>query len=428
MSRERAKRRAMLPKGVATFLPEATRLKRRIEESILGVFSQWGYQEVVPPIFEYLDVIGPGLGEDLVEKGYKFVDRSSGRLMLLRPDVTPQIARMVGTLLAEQPKPLRLCYRANVFRHEDEHAGRAREIFQIGGELAGLDGPEGDAEMIAIAIESMRRLGLKEFRVALGQVEFFRALIGLLGAEPEMARRIGDAVGRKDTALLGSLLQGASIESHLAQAILAVPRLFGGEEVLDRAENLVLSAECGEALERLRAVYRLLHDAGWGDFLVIDLGDLRGFDYYTGIIFEVFAPDVGFALGRGGRYDHLVAKFGAPCHATGFAFDLEHLQLVLQRAAAEVPAGAADLILVEESRPTERLFALAQRLRAHGLRVALMRAGTPLAEALALARSQGIAAVVMLSDGGARVTNVASGRQKSTNLKRLVQTVETLRS
>ena len=162
------KPKTMIPKGVATFLPEGTRRRRAIEREILSSFNRWGYQEVIPPLFEYLDVFSLGGGEENIDSAYKFIDRATGRIMVLRPDITPQIARIASTLLAGQSRPLRLCYSANVFRHQEEHAGRERELFQVGGELIGPADAEADAEMISLTIEILQGLGLKDFRITLG--------------------------------------------------------------------------------------------------------------------------------------------------------------------------------------------------------------------------------------------------------------------
>jgi ATP phosphoribosyltransferase regulatory subunit len=424
----------MQPKGVATLLPEATARQRYIEETLLSVFRQWGYQEVIPPLFEYLDVISLGLGEDMIERAYKFVDRGSGRLMLLRPDVTPQIARMSAMLMADAPKPLRLCYRANVFRHEEEHAGRAREVFQIGGELIGPPGPEADAEVIAIAIESLRRLGLTDFKAVLGHNEFFKGLLNSLNLPMEIQRRIKTAVARKDLSRLEEILKSSSVPRHRAQALLAMPRLFGREEVLRRAGALSEASGCKAALARLQAVYQILKSSGWGDCLMIDLSELRGFDYYTGVVFEIFAKDLGHSVGRGGRYDQLIGKFGVPSPSTGFAFDVEHVQWAWQqgesRRRVRLPSPeangpaltAADLLLVGLSPDPRRLFQVARMLREKGLRVIQQSAsgGGPITpgKAYEQARAMGIGSVALLTAPD-RVTWIdgKTGARRSLTLK-----------
>ncbi|MEK6684601.1 MAG: ATP phosphoribosyltransferase regulatory subunit [Nitrospirota bacterium] len=391
--------RPMLPKGLATFLPEAAVHKRHIEETVLSVFLSWGYQEVIPPMFEYLDVIALGMGEDLIEKGYKFVDRGNGRLMLLRPDITPQIARMAAMLMADVPKPLRLCYRANVFRHEEEHAGRARELFQVGGELIGLAGPEADAEVIAIAIETLRSIGLTDFKIALGQVEFFRGLMNGIGLTPDLQKQVHGAVVRKDRSRLIQVLKQGHVPENKARRITAILSLFGQEEVIEQAWGLTPFPACRSALTRLREVFRILVSSGWKEHLLIDLADIRGFDYYTGIIFEMFAKDLGVPLGRGGRYDSLIGKFGSPCPSTGFAFDAEQLQWAWQKSVGTVPEAGTDVLVLETQRNRVRLFKWAGRIRKKGYRVIQHLETMDVKAALARARTAGSKHLFVLLNG-----------------------------
>lgn len=415
----------MLPKGVATFLPDAAALKHYVEESILAVFMQWGYQEIVTPLFEYLDVIADGLGEGLVDKGYKFVDRSNGRIMILRPDVTPQIARMVAMLMADAPKPLRFCYRANVFRHEEEHAGRAREVFQIGGELIGLEGPEADAEAIAIAIESLRRLGLADFKVALGHSEFFRGLMNSIKLPLEIQRRIKTAVVKKEITRLKKTLKDEAIPDQQVHALTAMPELLGGEEVIRRAERLTDLPVCKQAVGRLRDVYEILRASGWSDYLLVDLSEIRGFDYYTGMVFEVFVKNLGSSIGRGGRYDQLIGKFGKPCPSTGFALDIEHVQWAYyhsrpaKRSAQEGPSfSAADLLLVDANPPVHRLFQIATALRKKGYRVIQQSGKVNLGEILSYAKANGISDVALITEREKVLfVNSESGKKQTFSLK-----------
>lgn len=425
MTKPKNSNRPMLPKGMATFLPEAAVHKRHIEETVLSVFLSWGYQEVIPPIFEYLDVIALGMGEDLIEKGYKFVDRGNGRLMLLRPDITPQIARMAAMLMADVPKPLRLCYRANVFRHEEEHAGRARELFQIGGELIGLAGPEADAEVIAIAIETLRSIGLTDFKIALGQVEFFRGLMNGIGLAPDLQKQVHGAVVRKDRSKLIHVLKQGNVPENKVRQITAILSLFGQEEVIEQAWGLTAFPACRSALARLREVFRILVSAGWEEHLVIDLAEIRGFDYYTGIIFEVFAKDLGVPLGRGGRYDSLIGKFGSPCPSTGFAFDVEQLQWAWQKTLCAAPNVAVDVLVLETQRDMIRLFKLAGRIRAKGYRVIQHLEKMDVKEAFARAKAAGIKNLFVLMNGErALLIDCRTGKEQSGRIPALLSKLE----
>ncbi|MBI5628364.1 MAG: ATP phosphoribosyltransferase regulatory subunit, partial [Candidatus Rokubacteria bacterium] len=197
---------AQLPKGAKIYLPDEAARKRFVEGRLWSVFSQWGYREVVAPSYEYFDVLSLGTDQDLQEKMFKLVDRETGRMLALRADVTPQIARIVATRLRDAPKPLRLAYVTNVFRYDDPQVGRYREFFQAGVELVGLEKPEADAEMISMAVEGLKALGLGRFQIDVGQVEFFRGILEEIRADGAIARTLRDALGRKDASTMERLV------------------------------------------------------------------------------------------------------------------------------------------------------------------------------------------------------------------------------
>ena len=415
--------RAMIPQGVATFLPEAAYLKRVIEREILNVFFKWGFQEIITPIFEYLDVVSLGMEQEVIEKGYKIVDRSNGRVMILRPDVTTQVARMVAMLFSDRPKPLRLCYRENVFRYEGEHEGREREIFQVGGELIGLAGPEADAEMIAIVVESLRRLGLSDFRIILGQVELSRSLLQKMRLPLEFERQLQEALMKKETGLVRSLLRRSDLPRTVQNRFLTLMGLMGGPEVLKEAADLVTDRAARKALKNLEDVYGLLQAHGVEGRVLVDLGEIRGFEYYTGVVYEVFANGVGYEIGRGGRYDNLIAKFGSPSPSTGFAFDLERLELALNKEGRRTDFSAADLLLVGSRKAVRRVVTVARDLRRQGYRVMQRIARVEgIKELRSYATSVNIPVVLIV--GGAKssvvtAVEVATGRQRQESLRRL---------
>lgn len=414
----------MLPKGMATFLPEAAAHKRHIEETVLSVILSWGYQEVIPPIFEYLDVITLGMDEDLIEKGYKFVDRGNGRLMLLRPDITPQIAKMAAISMADLPKPLRLCYRANVFRHEEEHAGRARELFQIGGELIGLEGPEADAEVVLMAIQSLRKVGLVKFKIVLGQVEFFRGLMNGLGFSPDLKKQVHETVVRRDRSELLHVLNQWGVPDSKVRPCAAIFSLLGREEIIEQAWRLTPFPACRSALTRLREVYRILISSDGEDHLLLDLAEVRGFDYYTGVIFEVFSEGLGVPLGRGGRYDSLIGKFGSPCPSTGFAFNVESLQWAWQKSGRTPPESPVDFMVLDLQRNAVRLFKSACQIREKGYRVIQCMEKMELKEAMTRARSAKIRRVFAMMNGEKAVLmDCRTGKQRSGKIQSLLLTL-----
>ncbi len=330
--------RSLIPVGMSTILPEAARRIRHLEQTLLAVLAGGGYEEIILPMFEYLDVLAPGLESDLIEKSYQFVDRATGRLMLLRPDATAQIARTIAMGMMGTRLPLRLCYRTSVFRYEREHAGRDREIFQVGAELIGLEGVAGDAEVLTLLLECLTRVGLSSFKVAVGHVGFFTALLVRSGLSTEGQKRVEQAAARKDMPLLENLLARDGVTRSPARVILEALELCGGPEVLTRGRKLVgRDRTLLRLLDRLAQVYERLVSPG-RQAVMIDLGEFRGFEYYDGIVFDVFAPGIGAELGGGGRYDHLMGRFGRTAASTGFALDVDRLFRAIDLSGDPVPS------------------------------------------------------------------------------------------
>ncbi|HUJ79542.1 MAG TPA: ATP phosphoribosyltransferase regulatory subunit [Nitrospiria bacterium] len=337
MTRAKQQPRAMSPVGVASLLPERARLQRRLEATVIDHFTRAGYQEVIPPLVEYLDVIAPVLGGELVERAYTFADRATGRLMVLRPDVTPQIARMVAQLLADQREPLRFCYRATVFRHEEAHAGREREVMQIGAELIGPSDASADAEIIVLALSSLEKLGISGVQVALGHPGVFEGLLEGIDVTDAVVRELRDALSRRDRAELVALARH-TLPPTRAGRLEALIDSIGSADVLTEAAKRGEEEPHGktaDALRRLGDIYRLIDKAGYGRAVLIDLGEVRGFDYYTGMVFDLFVKGVGYEIGGGGRYDQLIGRFGVDRPSTGFAFSATPLLHLLTRREEE---------------------------------------------------------------------------------------------
>lgn len=325
------KPKTLVPKGVATFLPEGVVVRRKIERAIFSVFFRAGYEEVITPLFEYIDVFSQTVGDALLDRSYTFVDRATGRIMVVRPDVTPQIARMAATWLSNRKRPLKLCYSATLFRHAEEYAGQEREILQMGAEHIGESDAQTDADMILLAIETLNKLKIKA-KIVLGQTAFIRGILKPFESDPILFRKILSAVARKEILHLSSILKDAKVSNIAKKQVLALPGLLGGEEVLKAAEALVQNSLCVAGLKRLCDVVHILTQKGLRDCLLIDLSEVRGFDYYTGIVFEIFADGANTELGGGGRYDHLAEKFGASCPSIGFALNIDHIQRIKEKS------------------------------------------------------------------------------------------------
>src|SRR5262245_36067118 len=230
--------RSLIPVGMTTILPHAARQVRTLETKLLTQLGRWGYDEIILPTFEYLDVLAPGLEAELLETSYQFVDRTTGRTLLLRPDATAQVATTVSMGLTGAALPQRLSYRTSVFRYEPEHAGRGREIFQVGAELVGVSEVAGDNEVLAMLIECLQAIGLPSFTIALGHVGFVKALMAKSGLSAQGQRRAEQAAARKDLPRLEEILAAERVGKAAARAIREAPELTGQEEVLDRGRIL----------------------------------------------------------------------------------------------------------------------------------------------------------------------------------------------
>ena len=361
--------RSLIPVGMPTILPEATRYVRHLESELLRWFYGSGYDEIILPTFEYLDVLAPGLEPRLAENSYKIIDRTTGRILLLRPDVTAQIARTVAMGMVGARLPLRLSYRATVFRHEPEHVGRDRELFQVGAELIGMDDPSADCEMIILMIESLRQVGLDSFKVSLGHVGFFKSLLVCAGLSAEGRKRAEEAAARKDLPRLEEILMQEHLSKRSARRILDALELCGTPEVLVKGRTLAKGEKpLLQALDRLASVHEILCASGFKDHLLLDLGEFRGFDYYDGVVFDVFSDGIEVELGGGGRYNHLIGRFGRDLPSTGFGLNVDRLFRSLNLSGAMRPLESKILVIGPRSTSHE-LVSISRELRQAGLRV-----------------------------------------------------------
>jgi ATP phosphoribosyltransferase regulatory subunit len=298
-------------------------LERALEETL----SRWGYQRIILPTFEYYETLTTGASPHLREEMYRFFDRD-GQALALRPDMTVPTARLVASKLYDQALPLRFYYVGSVFRYEEPQAGRRREFTQAGIELIGAGTPEADAEALALAVETLRALRLANFQLNLGQVAFLRALLHDAGLDHADTTRLELAIDRKNDVALQVALGELGISAAAARAIRAIPHLYGDQGVLAEAARLATSATARVALDHLAAVYALLAAEGVAEHVILDLGEMRSMDYYTGIVFHGYVANLGFPICSGGRYDTLMASFGLDTPAVGFALSVERVMLV----------------------------------------------------------------------------------------------------
>lgn len=317
-----------IPPGSQDLLAGDVRRRRQVQGAWFGLAEARGYEEVIPPTFEFEEVFTLGAGPDLASRLVRFVDRD-GRLVALRADFTSSIARMAATKLATAPLPLRLSYAGKVYRQAIEGAGDRREVFQLGAELIGVAEAEADVEVLRLVLDTLHSLAIEDFQINIGEIRFIQPLLRELNAE--MAERARDAIDRKDRAALAGLGADASLPPAVAEALHQLPELIGRSEMLMRASDLAAGDVARSAIERLQEIDRLLqpHER---ERVVYDLGEIRGLGYYTGIRFEVFVSGAGRAVGSGGRYDKLFGLYGMDRPAVGFALETDVLAEILGAA------------------------------------------------------------------------------------------------
>jgi ATP phosphoribosyltransferase regulatory subunit len=370
--------------------------RRRLQDIILDVFLHWGFQEIVTPTFEYMDALTLGLGTAFRDQLFKLEERRTGRTLALRHDITTQIAKLAATRLAEQPRPLRFCYAANVFRYNESQTRNLQELYQAGVELIGLESPEADAEMIAIAVECMRAVELTDFRLVVSQPEFFRSVLAEANLTPEASAEIQEALQKKDTSTLETVLARCATTDVHRNVLLQLPSLFGDADILDTAAQLVYNQGAETALANLVQVYDMLKTYELEDRVLIDLSELRGFDYYTGITFECFTPNLGYRVCSGGRYDHLLSHYGPDNPATGFAIDLEALLEALEHTNALPMRTAPDCLLMDFRRDKRMALRVSRELRQRGHRIARDIIPRDREGSLAYARQSGIPYAILM--------------------------------
>jgi ATP phosphoribosyltransferase regulatory subunit len=390
-----------LPAGMRDLLPVEARRQAELAARVNASFESFGYQRVSFPAFEYADVLEKGMGSLDPDDVLRFVEPESGRVVALRPDMTPQVARMLATRLADAPSPARLCYEGSVLRRRRERARRHRQIPQAGIELIGRAAPEGDLEVLSVAAAAVRAAGLSDFVIDLGHTRVCGALLEEVAAP--LRAPLVEALALKDAEALARRAERSGLRDRALAALCELPALHGGEEIWARAERAFAGTGAEVAGRELRCLHEAAGARALAPRIVVDLGEPWNFAYYTGAMFQILAPGPGQAVGSGGRYDRLLERFGAPRPAAGFAVDLDNLSWAL--TSAGVLDAPPSRVLVTGSGEASELVCAA--LRARGM----VCAPAPEGDALAYARAWHYTHVVSLDPSG--VTSVATGRREA---------------
>lgn len=354
------------PEGVKDYLPCEAAFKSEVERNIETVFYRYGFLPVSSPTFEYMEVFD-GNGGLSPNQMYKFIDRDSSSLAL-RADMTPVIARIAATAYEKKDIPLRFYYFENVFRHNENYQGKLREFTQAGIELIGVNSYDADAEIIAVSVNSLLSCGLKDFKICIGQVQFFYGVLEEGCFDKETCDKIRKCIVEKDYAAVRKITEESDAPDNIKTLFKEFPMLIGGKKIIERAKELVNSRKAVDALNDLENIYQILSEYKVERFISFDLS-IIGLYYYTGIIFRGYAKGTGFSIINGGRYDRLLENYGADYPAVGFAIKINNLIAALESQNITVHGEKADTLLMYTKEGRATALNASDELRSQGLNV-----------------------------------------------------------
>lgn len=312
-----------IPAGMRDLILGECETKKKIQLEIENTLDKWGYQEVVTPTIEYYKTYNIGFDDMQEEDMYKFFD-ASGKIIMLRADMTIPIARVVATKFKEAPMPLRFRYCADVFKVHEELSGLQNEISDCGVELIGVDEKSGDLEILATAMEALKVVKDKKCILEIGNVNYFREACRVLNLSEENISVLGNLIGKKSLISLEEYVKTLQLDKDAQQFFLELPWMSGDYRVLEKARKYAWNTTLNTLLDDLLRLYENLSTLGYEN-INFDLGKISNLNYYTGIIFEAFVEGVGTRIMSGGRYDTLIGKYGRDLPAVGFSIKLDAL-------------------------------------------------------------------------------------------------------
>lgn len=388
------KRLVHTPEGVRDVYGAEFEAKLNIQDLFHDKLRSFGYQDIQTPTFEFFDVFSKEVGTTPSKELYKFFDKE-GNTLVLRPDFTPSIARSAAKYFMDESIPLRFCYCGNNFINNSNLQGKLKETTQMGAELIGDSSAEADAEMIAMLVEALLNSGLKEFQVAIGQVDYFKGLCAEAQLDEETELALKDFISNRNEFGAQELLEGKNVAEADIKALLNVSNLFGSSEVLDEALEYAQSERSVQAIERLKKVYELLKLYGVERYVSFDLAMISKYHYYTGVIFSAYTYQMGNAIAKGGRYDNLLEKFGKPSPATGFVVMIDDLMTALTRQKLCPEPENKNLLLVYQC-DIQKAIETARKYRESGYSTVMMKQEHSKEEYEKFAETQNFAKVLFM--------------------------------
>ena len=352
------------PEGVRDIYNGECARKNLLSERMKDVLKSYGYRDIQTPTFEFFDIFNQDKGSLPSNQMYKFFDRE-GNTLVLRPDITPSIARAVSKYYSDETFSMRFSYTGNIFINNSSLQGRMKESTQMGAELIGDDSIDADAEMIALAIHLLLAAGLKEFQIDVGHVGFFNGLIKEAGMDEEKAQKLRELIENKNYFGVEALTDN--------KALIQLPKLFGSQDILKEAKRMTSNMESLAAITRLERLYEIIGEYGLQKYVTFDLGMLTQYDYYTGVIFRGYTYGTGDAIVKGGRYDTLLQKFGKEAASVGLAVVVDELLISMSRQKIVMSEGEMITMILYTHSMLSQALEKAKQLRKEGHPVQMHR-------------------------------------------------------
>jgi len=408
------------PDGVQDILFDECYAKREMESRIRKTFRSYGFYEIETPTIEFYDVFSTDIESFPQETMVKFFDQK-GRILVLRPDITVPVARITATKNRDVQLPIKYSYIGNVFRFNEVGGGRQNEFTQVGVELLGDSSSESDAEIIALAINTLKAAGLENFQIDIGQVEFFNGLAEEAGLSEEDISKISKLIDRKDYVGVEEIVNQYNMPAEIKELILKLPGLFGSLDVIEMLKKITKNKRSLAALENIEEVISILGDYGLTKYISIDLGMLKGPDYDTGIIFRGFTSGVGFPILSGGRYDSLTSTFGKDCPAIGFSIGVNMLMMALGKTLLAKDRPGVDSLICYKKANRKMAIEIAETLRKQDMNIETMLVSEGIEKGIEYARAKQIGGIIFIDDGGIiKVHDLVNNTVNETSIENLL--------
>lgn len=387
------------PEGVRDIYNSECAKQLSLQEALRHRIHLYGFHDIQTPTFEFFDIFSKERGTVPSKDMYKFFDRE-GNTLVLRPDMTPSIARCMAKYFKDETMPVRLCYCGSTFINNSSYQGKLKEITQLGAELLNDDSVEADAEMIALTVDCLITAGLTEFQVEIGQADFFKGLVEEAGFNENEVEQLHILIENKNIFGVEKLVSEKNINEELKHIFLKLPELFGTLDKLKEVRKSLHNERSIRALNRLDQLYQLLKIYGFEKYITFDLGMLSKYNYYTGIIFRAFTYGTGDSIADGGRYDSLIGQFGKNAPAIGMAIVIDQLVLALSRQKRLKEPEPENTLIIYLNQFQLMAIALASHFREQDMKVELLvrNESMELSNYIDYAKKNGLGGILSLSE------------------------------